>query len=185
MSQIALIDCDEVLVYSGMRWLDWLNLKTDQNKTLIDVNFSYQLDDHFRDDMTEDPFSFWHCDKLYDNMVAIHNAKAGLLALIDAGFKIYIVTYCVGNHFSSKCRFIKKNFSGLYEDIIATKSKFMIKGDLIIDDRNEYLSKFCGEETFRVRMKSPFKQTVDFVPDLEMRNWDDIYKVIKEFKERK
>lgn len=182
--KIALIDVDEVLVESGKRWLAWLVVNADPNmppEAITKMASMYNMNEAVLPYLPPDfdPMGFWHCDKLYDDMWPRNDALSGLLTLKDAGYDLYAVTFCIGNHFSSKANFIEKNFSNVFNDMIATGSKHLVRGDLVIDDRMKYLKPFPSE-TIKILFKSPYAQCTDGHPDFVMDGWKDIGRILEQ-----
>jgi 5'(3')-deoxyribonucleotidase len=178
---IALIDCDEVLVEAAIDWVAHLNKLAGTNYSLEDLNYDYNLGKFFKDNHgIKDPMEFWYCDNLYESRVPKPFAVDGLKFLRDAGFDIYVVTYCVGNHYRSKQEFIERWFGDYVIDMIATGSKHMVHGDLIVDDRDDHLAKF-DDFVFTVRMDTPYKQKVVYEPKHILNSWKDVDKMVEEF----
>ena len=182
--KIALIDVDECLVESGKRWLAWLVVNADPvmpSEIINQMATMYNMDQIIKPYLPDnfDPMAFWHSDELYDNMYPRSDALQGLMELKSYGYDLYAVTYCIGNHFSSKAKFIEKHFSGVFSDMIATGSKHMIRGDLIIDDRLKYLVPF-GPETIKILFKSPYKQCTDGHPDFVLDSWSNIGNILEQ-----
>jgi 5'(3')-deoxyribonucleotidase len=170
---IALIDCDEVLVEAAIDWVAHLNKLAGTDYTVSELGGDYNLGRIFKERHgIENPMDFWFCDNLYDDRFPKAGAINAMAEFAINDIDVYIVTYCVGNHFMSKVNFLERWFGGLFKDIIATKSKHMIKGDLIIDDRDDNLV-HCAPDMIKVRMKTPYKQVVDFRPDFILNGWDD------------
>lgn len=182
---IILVDCDEVLVEAAIDWVAHLNNLAGTNYTLDELGNDYNLGTFFKETHgIENPMDFWHCANLYDKRTPKPFAVDGLRYLKDRGYEIFVVTYCVGNHYRSKEDFIERWFGDTVSGMIATGHKYMVKGDMIIDDRDDHLMSF-DDSVFKVRMNTPYKQKVDFTPHAEMNSWKDIARIVEELEEHR
>ncbi|WGH49766.1 hypothetical protein [Alishewanella phage vB_AspM_Slickus01] len=190
MRQIALIDVDEVLVASGDLWLNWLLSKTDlckvRDAALIEIiSSNYNLPNAIKPHIYEDIdlFDFWYSDSLYDDLQPKKNAYYGLKRLKDAGFDLVIVSHVLGNHFQSKQKFIERHFGDLITGFVATSMKELVKGDLLIDDRLDYIKKCADAQPNQkqVLFNTRYKQTIEHTPHLIIDNWHEIDLVLDLF----
>jgi len=188
-----LVDVDLTIVDSGTPWKDWMEsvyhvaadhdlMEQDQNSTegLLD----YNLSKYFPTRCTKaiGPFEFWEDPHLYDKLQPMQGAVDAIKKLYDAGHPIRFVSFCKKGHFSSKVRFLKRNFPFLDIDkgsdgcgFYATKYKAGVKGGVIIDDRNAFLNQF-PDEVIKVKFDTPYTQdeepreNYDFISG----DWDKI-----------
>lgn len=182
---IALIDCDEVLVEAAIDWLAHLNKLAKTSYTVEELGNDYHLGNFFKENHNiENPMDFWYCSNLYNDREPKRGALGGIKRLYDAGYEIFVVTYCTGNHYKSKEDFVKRWFGSYVTGMIATNHKYMVHGDLIIDDRDDHLIQF-PEFVFKVRMNTPYLQKINFTPNMIINGWDDISEVIEKFEEHR
>ena len=85
---------------------------------------------------------------------------------------------------------IKETFSKKIPDdniaFIATKEKWAVLGDVVIDDRNYFLNQFSNRrECLKIKIKTPYSQDVGLSVslDLETNDWNKIGQFINELGE--
>jgi 5'(3')-deoxyribonucleotidase len=85
---------------------------------------------------------FWRNEGVYDWVDPVNGSLDALMEIKRViGCDIIAVSHCKGNHFKSKWQFLKRNFGNTIDGFIATKEKYYVACDILIDDRNSYLNK--------------------------------------------
>lgn len=182
--KILIVDVDQVLVDMAPAWLDRLNKLANTSHTYESIGNVYDFHKFFKETHNvDDGFNFWEAADLYDTVLPMQDSIYALSVLKNSGFKIYAASYCLGNHHRSKTDFLERWYSGLIDDMIATKHKHLLKCNVIIDDRNEYMHK-CDPCVFTVRMNTPFRQTINYTPRHVMSDWSDgeVFKLLNAIK---
>lgn len=195
-----IVDVDLTVVDSGWPWLEWMEkvYATPADKDRMDWDLknlgclNYNLSVYFPDRCSQalSPYEYFEDPHLYDKLKPLPGVVDAIYRLWKAGHPIRFVSYCKKGHFSSKVRFLKRNFpfidldkgdcgSGFY----ATKNKAGVKGSYVIDDRNEFLNQF-DDEVVKIKFYTNYSQNelqtrpydmvsddwseiVDFILDLE------------------
>lgn len=110
-----------------------------------------------------DPFDFWRDKHLYDRIEPFPEAVECLQQMYDAGMTIRFATHVKGSHYFSKVEFLKKHFPYL-DAIVATKEKWAIAGDALVDDRVNNLT--CTAFQHKILFPSPYTQTQEPTEDI-------------------
>lgn len=191
------VDVDLTLVDTGSEWWKWLSnygnvhterdiLKFKDRECLYKLN--YDLTKYFPDFMEKclsNPFDFWKQEDLYDNLTPLQNSVEVLRQLVDTGHDIVFISHCHGGHFKSKVDWLKKHFS--FTDIggkggfIATKEKYLVNVDVMIDDRIENLLNF-PEEVVKIYFNTIYADNEFVKSDADIiTSIDDGWLDIKEY----
>ncbi|QHJ85719.1 MAG: hypothetical protein [Cystoviridae sp.] len=177
------IDIDITLVETEVEWWKWLHdygnyysysdiLREAQKEGgKLDYNLAKYFHD-FQDKCENDPHNFWKQDNLYDQLSPLPDSVNVVKKLVDAGHEIVFISYCQGNHMSSKVRWLKKHFPfvkmGVNGGFLHTKEKHLVDVDVMIDDRIDNLLPF-KDNVIKIYFGSiyqdkPFKRgEVDFI----------------------
>lgn len=172
---IIAVDIDDCII--DMRSL-WLSYCQSQWGILYSPMTSYNLCDYYG----EKAMDFWSQEDLYDSLSPIKEAKEVLDTLNSKGFEIGFCSYTKKGHFSSKCEFIKRDFS-YYKFIMNTQEKNYTRCDFFIDDNPKNLvNQPEGVVRILIETKGVLheydKTKVDFV----VTEWSTVGNIISNFK---
>jgi len=186
-----LVDCDGT-VCDGIlnKWVLWLQEQTGVEKDISKLSgygiINYDLASYWKEELTEegiDPFNFWRRKDIYEDVLPCPWSQDVLYYMWDAGWDIVFVTHIKGSHFHSKHRFLKQHFPWL-TGVVATKEKFLVRGDALIDDRNEHLASML-EGVKCIQRITPFSQSVELTKEHLKYNWTMGANILYEYLERK
>ena len=168
---VLAIDVDQTVVDSGTLWLDWLNEKSGKNLTLEQCAYDYNLGKFFPE--IEDPYAFWRCRNLYDDMIPRDDALR-IIPKLCKEHTVIFVSAIKGDHHKSKYTMLKRRFPDM-KGFIATKEKQFVKCDVIIEDRNSFLNLF-GYDVIKIKVDTPYTQKESLEgPVLVVDDWYEIY----------
>lgn len=184
--ETVLIDCDGVLVEDiGQRWFDWLkrNFKLKrEHQHLITENYRtatlpYNLSTLFETNRFVSGFEFWNDTFLYDESVPLKDTQKCLDMLHIKGYNIVVVSKVIGNHYLTKENFIKRYFP--YAKFVVTESKYLVKGDYMIDDSINVINSI-PEETKVILYRKDYEQNLECTRKDHMTAFDfnDVYNLI-------
>jgi len=155
-----IIDVDETIVSLRKKWNKW-----------SEDNLGYSLD--FTKEINDDrALEFWKRDSLYDNLEPIPEAL-NTIKKISKDYNIIFCSHCFDEHVESKKKFIQKYFDDIEYRFINTGDKHNVEGDIIIDDRERFLT---SDEHITILLKTEFNSTG--IADYEM-NWKEIEKFLE------
>lgn len=176
----VLLDCDGVLAdYTGQcsRELKRKFGITLDAEDLATWDFSKQLAPVVRAYLEEiqKGAEFW------EDIDRIEGADAAVTAIQLSGHEIHVVTSphfdCIGWAWSRR-KWLKRHFGIKPENVTITQSKFLVGGDVFVDDKPEHVTAWVKERTARDTRKgraflvdAPYNQGVDVA--LRIRAWDD------------
>ena len=164
--KVAVVDIDLTVVDTVSPWIDYMNNLTGLNFEITEgCQYPYNLTRIYAHALvnptdTSELFEYWKSKTLYDNLQPLPGSVEALKKLNDLGYDIVFASVLKHGHDKSKYYFLKRHFPFMAAAVF-TKEKGYIKADLVIDDRNEYLNQFDGECVTKVRMVTPFIQTVN------------------------
>lgn len=174
-----LVDVDDVLLDTLYWWVDALNIKygTSVNPlTITDWEISTAFPTLSRDEIYSPLFD---CD-FWKYVKPKPDAPYYLKRLIDDGYKIIIVT----NTYKETAEFkfnnaLFPNFPYLRNaDIVLTDKKYLVKGDILIDD---YLKNLVSSNWHPIMFDAPHnrKYNCDMFGIYRAKSWEDIYNYVK------
>jgi len=164
-------------------WLDWL-----QNATKFpyeqfpwDINqemeIEYDLTKYYPDIPKKEAWNFWQDPNLYQRFKPYADAVE-VLTKLGLKNKIVFVSYCKQFHQKSKYMMLEEYFKHKLPKgnfaFLATREKWAVSGDVIIDDRNGFLSQFASKpEVVKIKYATPYTQDEDLKCsiDLETSDW--------------
>lgn len=140
----------------------------------------YNLGRYFPDIPRNESFAFWQDPKLYQKLKPYEDAIE-VLTKLGQKHKIVFVSYCKQFHQKSKYQMLhdtfKVNLPEGHFAFLATREKWAVSGDVIIDDRHEFLNQFSDrKDCLKIKFDTPFTQCEDLRVSLDFHSnsWYDI-----------
>lgn len=140
----------------------------------------YDLGRYFPDIPRSEAFAFWQDTNLYHKLRPYEDAVE-VLTKLGQKHKIVFVSYCKQFHQKSKYQMLHDIFKvNLPEGnfaFLATREKWAVSGDVIIDDRHEFLNQFSDrKDCLKIKFDTPFSQCEDLKTSLDFHSnsWHDI-----------
>ena len=140
----------------------------------------YDLGIYFPDIPRNESFAFWQDTNLYHKLRPYEDAVE-VLTKLGQKHKIVFVSYCKQFHQKSKYQMLhdtfKVNLPEGHFAFLATREKWAVSGDAVIDDRNEFLRQFYDRvDCLKIKYKTPYTQDceLDFQLDLHSSCWNEI-----------
>lgn len=188
------IDVDLTLVDTGSEWWRWLSdcgnyyrergifkFKEKEGISKLDYDLTKYFPD-YEERCRHNPFGFWKQENLYDWLKPLPHSVVVLKQLVEAGHDIVFISHCHGGHFKSKVDWLKRHFPfadiGVKGGFIATKEKYLVNVDVMIDDRIENLLHF-PDEVIKVYFNTIYtdndfvRSDVDMITSID-NGWLDI-----------
>lgn len=180
---LTVVDCN----YQKGGWIDHLNaisyyyISKEQFKSMEVVD--YNLGVYYPDLSESESFSFWKDVSLYQKLKPYQGAVEVINNLALQGHNIIFISHCQQNHFKSKVQAAKEWFN-IHKNqfgFFATKEKHFANVDIMIDDRNCFLSRF-DDEVIKIKFDTQFSQCEDLKVSLDFHSnkWEDIGKFLDE-----
>lgn len=146
----------------------------------------YDLGRYFPDIPRNESFAFWQDPNLYQKL-KIYEDAVEVLTKLGQKHKIVFVSYCKQFHQKSKYQMLhdtfKVNLPEGHFAFLATREKWAVSGDVIIDDRHEFLNQFKDRKgCLKVKFNTPYTQCEDLEVsiDFHSNDWYNIGKFIEE-----
>ena len=185
MNKRIICDLDLTVVQSDLGWLEWLTnsskvfYEESYNHDLLNNQVQYYLPSYFELYEGVNPMDYWAENRTYPSVKLLPDAERVIKDLYEAGFDIIFVSFCMSckDQFSNKFKFLEKTFDYMLPDeltFIPAKKKHYIRGDYIIDDRNQFLVE-QPEDVKIIKINTPYTQ--DYPLDREyilVNNWLEI-----------
>ncbi len=175
MKKVILCDMDGIVVDLTKKWLATYNRDHDDNLTIADLT-EWELSKHTKkgakiNDYLYSPNFFLDVDPIY-------GAIEGLKELQDAGHHVVILSApsWPGNSATDKISWIKKHAPFLNKrDIILGHNKFLVKGDVLIDDSPTNIQSYRAHwPTSKIMtIAYPFNQKVRQLCDVYAEGFND------------
>ena len=177
------IDVDLVLVDVIPKWhtylqslclsYDAVRYKKDLQRERVDYNITH----YYELPVGVDGMDFWRQDDLYDDATPIKHAVAGVEEIYTRGHDIVFVSMCYHEHTKSKINFLRRSFPFIHNDdfhFISTKSKGMVRCDVLVDDRAMFLNKM-SDKTLCIKFHTPYLQCEEPRQHyITHNNWKDL-----------
>lgn len=163
----CVIDMDEVMVMFLDDLVKKHNLKYGTTYTVNDFT-EYKLPEELINTFLEPGFFY--------NLKPFPNAIETISRLIHLGYEIVVATHCneIGYIAQEKIQWLQKNAPFLLSNLVITKRKDLLRGDLIFDDAPHFLDSFKG---IKVAMDRPYNQNT--VVDYRVKSWTEFENVAK------
>lgn len=177
-----LCDVDLCLVRTDLAWIDWLTEQTGVNKFIPNSDVEYDLSSYWKEELEAfdiDGFEFWRGPFLYNGLSPIPEAVECIEAMANVGHQIVFVSAIKGHHNKSKYYWLKHWFPYMI-GYVATKEKFLVSGDIMIDDRHDNLNRMPEDVKVYCPI-TPYKQYEE--PDNRITHFN--WKAAKEIFEEK
>lgn len=185
MKKRIICDLDLTVVESDKGWLEWLKTSSkifyedSYHHDLLNEQVEYYLPSYFELYEGISPMDYWAENRTYPSVNLLPDAERVIKNLYEAGYDIIFVSFCMSckDQFANKFKFLEKTFDYMLPDdltFIPAKKKHYIRGDYIIDDRNQFL-KSQPEDVKILKIKTPYTQ--DYSLDREhilVENWLEI-----------
>lgn len=177
--KIAAVDVDLTVVDSGYAWYTWLENMTKAGHPYSWVSQWYDFSVPYsvawkNKHCAGSPFDFWRAKGVYDNLEPIEGCVDALRTLSNRGYDIVFVSAIKGDHHKSKHNFLKANFPFM-KGFVATKEKWAVNADLVIDDRHKFLNMFDRDNITRIKMGTSFDQCEELKVDIHhtITDWSE------------
>jgi 5'(3')-deoxyribonucleotidase len=186
--RVIALDVDLVLTDIIDKWHMYLRnicLSYDARRYKKDLQHErvdYNITRYYELPMDVDGFDFWRQHDLYDNAKLLKYAKEVIMNWYMDGHELVFVSYCFQNHMDSKIKFLKRSLSFIDESdfhFISTKSKGMVRADVIIDDRHLFLNQM-SPKTLCIKFHTPYTQCEEARQHyITYNNWKDLGEMFK------
>ena len=117
--------------------------------------------------------------ELWDSLEPLPDSRWGIETLINLGHKVVFATATHACNFEWKCKWMIEKFGLINSnDIIRIMDKGLLKGDVIIDDCLDNLTRSSCE---RICLDYPYNrdERLDYIYDIKRAyNWQDIINII-------
>lgn len=189
MPKIIAIDCDLPLAASDVTWWEWMCSVTGTDQRRLPTGdvwiqgVDYNLGSYFDLELENnnvDPMDFWRATNVYDWVKPIKYSQEALVRLKEAGYTIVVVSHIKGNHHKSKYNWLKRHYGDTIDAFVATKEKWTVKCDYLIDDRISHLNSM-PEEVTRIQFATPYTQDVQPKGHIyRCEDWPAVTKLLQE-----
>jgi 5'(3')-deoxyribonucleotidase len=168
---------DEVVADLMSEWLRLYNLKyndTLQREQITD----WDMRKFVRKEVGEKAYDILRDPILYPGVQPIEGARDGIHQLRSMGYRVVFVTSCVHGSVDAKMAWLKKYHlidfrAHTPKDFIAAKDKFLVKGEVLIDDGPHNISAFPGHT---ILFDQPYNRHMDHPH--RVRSWEEIPKLV-------
>ncbi len=135
-----LIDMDGVLVDLHGPWMSWINQEYGTNYTVQDIN---QWEISKLPGLCPKVYNYLRLPGTFSEAPAITWSRYYLQKLYSEGHEIIICTAAICG-FEEKLQWIKKHIPFIKpEDVVFTYKKYLVQGDVLLDDKTQNLEEFA------------------------------------------
>ena len=172
---IILVDMDDVMEQLAKGWVDYLNEKYCLNKSIDDVN-DWDISKAFPELTYDEVYAAELDDAIWDYVEPMPGAAEGIRKLIDDGHDVFVVTATIYQTLRSKMeKVLFRYFPYLdWDSVIVTSNKYLIKGDVLIDDGpHNFVKGDYRKILFNANHNRSFDE--NSVGAKRVYNWDEAY----------
>lgn len=167
-----LVDMDEVINNLVEVWVSELNRTHELTVGVNDIN-QWELEPFFPTLTRADIYRPLNNKGIWKKLVPQKGCQEVLKKWIDNGHTVLITTSTFYKHIEEKVRWLKRYFPFLtWSDVIVTSKKYLIKGDVLIDDG---LHNLTYGDFIKVIMTKPWNASFDEKANSMFRinNWQE------------
>lgn len=176
-----LVDMDDVLEMLVDAWVDYLNIRYGTNVTKYDVK-DWNICKAFPGLDYETVYSPEMDDEFWKDVKPMPGADEALRKLMADGHEIFVVTATLHETLRSKMdNVLFRYFPYIdWSHVIITSRKYMIKGDILVDDGPHNLEK---GDYYKILFDAVHNRSFDekSVGAVRVMNWEEAYDVITEY----
>lgn len=173
---VVLCDVDEVVADLNAEWLRRYNAKYGDSLTPEDIT-DWDLSNVVKPECGRKIFNFLRMPNLYRHVEPIPGAKEGVETLRRDGYRVVFVTSCVVGSMDQKVRWLLGHgfINGVHSprDLVITKDKAMVRGDILIDDGLHNVQAYPGPT---ILMDRPYNRNVNH--PMRAKDWNDVVRLV-------
>lgn len=178
-----LVDMDETIVSLLGAWVDWLNRSFGTSVCVDDIT-KWSVAEAFPSLTRDQVYSPLLCDEFWYHVLPIDGAQEALKQLIADGHKVLIVTSSMYQTLRTKMDISLFSYFPFlsWNDVIVTRHKHLIKGDVLVDDGIHNLE---NGDYLKILMDAPYNSSYDaeYNGMIRVKTWDEAYEVIQLYAE--
>jgi 5'(3')-deoxyribonucleotidase len=175
---IIYVDLDQTLNDLVSKTLTFYNALTGKNVQMSDMT-AYHIDKCLSEEEVNKVYELWGKKELWDSLEPLPDAQWGIETLVNTGHRVIIATATYYEQFDWKLAWVKKHFPMIdTKDIIRINDKSLLRGDVLIEDNIDNLTKSCCE---RICLDYPYNcdKNKDWAYGIyRAHNWKEIIKTI-------
>lgn len=175
---IIMCDLDQVLNDLVPKTLTFFNALTGKNIQVSDIT-KYHINECLSKEDSDKIYKLWQNKELWDSLEPLPDSQWGIETLINMGHQVIIATATYYEQFEWKIAWLKKHFPMIDTNhIIRINNKSLLRGDVLIEDNLQNLTKSYCE---RVCLDYPYNRdkSKDEIYDIyRAANWRDIINII-------
>lgn len=177
----VLIDLDDTMTHLVRAWCQCLNQRYGTSVSENDI-LDWKISDYFPD-LTEDQvFEPIHEDAFWQSVEPMADAQRYIKQLIDEGFDVYVCTASFFDTIKSKFEYVLGRYFPFisWNQVIVTKNKRMINGDILIDDGVHNLE---GGAYEKILMSAPHNRGYDAELHgmTRVKSWKEAYDAVHRY----
>ena len=175
---------DDVLENLSVAWVDYLNRKYGTDVNAEDIT-DWSVDKFFPSLSKRQVYGALIDEALWKTVRPMNKAQETLQALIHDGHEIYVVTNSHYRALTAKMEDVLFTFFPFlsWDQVIITKNKQMIRGDVLIDDG---IHNLVGGDYIKVLMDRPHNRAFDAEAAgmYRVSGWEEIYELLTRISQR-
>jgi 5'(3')-deoxyribonucleotidase len=174
--QNILVDVDGVLADLNTEWLTRYNRDYSDTLTPKDLT-EWSMVKFVKPECGTRIFSYLDLPDLYDSVLPFENSQEAIQTIRDSGHRVVFVSSGVGGAFAKFKWLDKMGFKpGKWgEDFINAHDKSLIKGLLLIDDRDQNILDYGSLQS--ILFDAPHNQGLNW--PFRAKNWNEVIRILE------
>ena len=175
---IIYVDLDQTLNDLVPKTLALYNALTSKNIQMSDIT-TYYIDNCLPKEDVDKIYELWGKRELWDTLEPLPDSQWGIETLVNTGHKVIIATTTYKEQFEWKLQWLSNHFPMINpSDVIRINDKSLLRGDVLIEDNLDNLTKSTCE---RICLDYPYNhdKDKDWVYEIyRVHNWKEIVKAV-------
>lgn len=171
---LIMVDVDSTIADLMPVWLELYNIDYGDFLDKEDITI-WGIDQIVKPECGTKIYGYLRLDSLYDTVKPIEGALDGITSLRDANHRVVYASS--GVHSSAKFLWLERNGfqpGRFAEDYIVVYDKGLIKGDLLIDDRDKNIELFGSSRS--ILFDQPWNRS--FIWHNRAQSWKDVVEMV-------
>lgn len=176
--KIILVDMDEVLADFEAKFLeDWKKKFPGHPHIPLDKRKTFNIQDDYPSKFKKEVEGIFSAPEFFKNLNPIFGGKEALIKMQELGHDVFICTSPISQYENcvlEKYHWVEKNLGFEWtKKIIMTKDKTLVFGDILIDDKLEYIG-IKKPAWKHVLFDAPYNRHVKARLRITWNNWEKI-----------
>lgn len=175
---LVLVDVDSVIADLMPEWLRLYNLDYGDDVSVNEIT-EWDMTKFVHPDCGNHIYKYLERKTLYDHVEIIEGSLRGVDYIRSLGHRVIFATS--GVHTTAKYKWLERNGFNPgknAEDYVVIYDKTLLRGDVLIDDRESNVWNFTSAGGKAILFNQPWNQNIEWKK--RAYNWEDVIRILEE-----